>query len=113
MIMDLDFAVPGYDNLAYSLANICGDSDTILTKDQSDVCGSWWTKGSSTIEGCSCDSLPSDTVAQQRLKKGCELFTAWGWRSGDPTLNYELVECPSAFKEIISKSFDASGPVND
>ena len=26
-----DFAVPGYDNLQYSTANICGESDTFLS----------------------------------------------------------------------------------
>ena len=57
----LDFAVPGYDNLQFSTANICGQSDTILSSSQSEICGSWWNQGSSTITGCDCSGLPGST----------------------------------------------------
>ena len=57
----LDFAAPGYDNLQYSLANICGQSGTFISRNQSSVCGDWYKRGSSTIQGCSCASLPSST----------------------------------------------------
>lgn len=67
----LDLAAPGYDNLQYSTANICGQSSTFLSKAQSSVCGSWWTKGANTIKGCICSSLPSTTAMQKILKKGC------------------------------------------
>ena len=90
-IPHLDFAVPGYDNLQFSNANICGQSDTILSQAQSSVCGSWYNNGGYTTTGCDCSSLPSSTTAEQYLKKGCELFTEWGWNSGDPELNYEIV----------------------
>ena len=59
----LDFAAPGYDNLQFSSANICGSSQTFLSSAQSTVCGSWYNSGSSTISGCSCSSLPSGTSA--------------------------------------------------
>lgn len=90
-----DLAVPGYDNLQYSTANRCGDYNTILNKQQSSACGDWYNRGSSTIQGCSCSSFPSVKSAEKTLKSGCELFTAWGWTSGDPQLNYEVVPCPS------------------
>lgn len=57
-----DLAVPGYDNLQYSTANVCGDGSrdkTYMSKDQSAACGTWYNQGSSTIEGCNCSSLPS------------------------------------------------------
>lgn len=56
-----DLAVPGYDNLEFSTANICGQPNTILSKYQSSVCGDWYKRGSSTIQGCSCGALPNST----------------------------------------------------
>jgi hypothetical protein len=44
------------------------------------------------------------------MRKGCELFTSWGWTRGDPTINWRPVECPSKFKEIIHGAFGPSGP---
>lgn len=105
-------AAPGYDNLQYSTANICGQANTILSKAQSSVCGDWWKRGSSTIQGCSCASLPSGTSIEKVIKRGCELFTSWGWTSGDPVLNYRVVACPNAFKNLIHNSFDKNGPTN-
>jgi hypothetical protein len=90
-VAHFDLAIPGYDNLQYSTANICGQASTILTRAQSSVCGEWYKKGSSTIVGCSCESLPNITTTQRIMKRGCELFTAWGWTSGDPVLNYKVV----------------------
>jgi len=54
----LDFAAPGYDNLQFSTANICGSSDTYISKADSSVCGNWYNSGSSTIDGCSCATMP-------------------------------------------------------
>lgn len=101
----LDLAVPGYDNLQYSRANTCGSDYTTCSKAQSSVCGTWYNRGSSTIEGCDCSSLP-----QGNMRKGCELFTSWGWKRGDPTLHWKPVQCPSALKQIIHDSFGPSGP---
>ena len=39
----------------------------------------------------------------------CELFTAWGWKSGDPSLEFKVVECPAAFERIIGSAFGRSG----
>jgi hypothetical protein len=44
------------------------------------------------------------------MKKGCELFTSWGWKRGDPTLNWKPVECPAALKELIHAAFGPDGP---
>ena len=102
-----DLAVPGYDNLQYSTANCCGSSskaNTYISKAQSSVCGSWYSHGSSTIEGCNCSSLPTGS-----FKDGCNLFTQWGWTSGNPTLNYQVVDCPAAYVKIISSAFGANG----
>ena len=106
-IPHLDFAAPGYDNLQYSQANICGFSDTYISQTDSSICGDWYNYGASTIEGCDCSSMAETTDAQKMLKKGCELFTAWGWKSGDPTsLTYEIVTCPSAYVSLIGNAFD-------
>ena len=57
----LDFAAPGFDNLQYSTANICGQQSTFIGQSESSVCGNWYNYGSSTIAGCSCSSLPEST----------------------------------------------------
>merc|ERR1719198_1512417 len=103
-----DLAVPGYDNLQYSTANVCGDGSrdkTYMSRDQSATCGTWYNQGSSTIEGCNCSPLPAG-----HLQDGCSLFTQWGWTSGDPTLNYRVVDCPAQFVSLVQSAFDASGP---
>merc|ERR1711976_550946 len=82
-----------------------GSAHTTCSKAQSSVCGTWYNHGSSTIEGCDCSSLPAGD-----MRKGCELFTSWGWTRGDPTLNWKPVECPAAFKELIHGAFGPDGP---
>ena len=66
----LDFAAPGFDNLQFSTANICGQSSTYISQAQSSICGSWYDNGAST-QDCDCSSLPESTDAEIRLKKGC------------------------------------------
>jgi len=108
----LDMAAPGYDNLAFSTANICGAaerSETFLTEEESSICGSWWSSGSSTIDGCDCSGLPDATPEQAMLKRGCELFSSWGWTSGDPTLDYQVVDCPAEFVSLVGGAFDVDG----
>lgn len=110
--MHIDIAVPGYDNFTYSTANVCGlpsRQDTFVTKEQSGACAAWYTHGASTIQGCSCNSLPSDSTGQGLLKRGCELFTEWGWTSGDPDLWYMKVDCPPRFRDVIEGAFGATG----
>lgn len=100
-----DLAVPGYDNLQYSTANTCGSPHTTLSKAQSSVCGTWYNHGSSTIQGCDCSSLPAGEI-----RKGCELFTSWGWTRGDPTLHWKPVACPAELKKHIHNAFNGDGP---
>lgn len=105
----MDLAVPGYDNLKYSTANICGQSGTMISKQQSSICGTWYNKGGDTSEGCNCASLPSGTKEEKVLKQGCELFSSWGWTRGDPQLEYEPVECPPRFRELMKSAFGPQG----
>lgn len=109
----LDLAVPGYDNLQYSTANVCGQrAGTLLTAAQSSACGAWSASGAAdTAAGCDCSSLPSGTAEARALKAGCELFTAWGWTTGAPTLQYEVVPCPAQFLSVVGGAFDAGGVV--
>merc|ERR1712137_1087209 len=105
----LDLAVPGYDNVGASTSNVCGSRSkhhTWISRDTSEICGAWWERGDSTITGCTqCGALPAGD-----FREGCELFSAWGWRSGNPTLTFETVECPAAFKAAIGGAFGPDGP---
>jgi len=104
----MDIAVPGYDNLQYSTANTCGSSDTHISKTQSATCGTWYNSYDDT-RGCSsrCANLPEPFAA------ACARFSEWGWKRGDPSLEYKVVECPAALRKLISSAFDRSGPVKD
>jgi len=102
----LDFAAPGYDNLQYSTANICSQrtGTGFTSQQQSGVCGSWYSSYPST-QGCfgNCAQLPA------ALRSGCELFSLWGWKSGNPTLNYQVVTCPPAYVNYIKQLFNQNG----
>lgn len=103
-----DLAVPGFDNLVYSTANVCGSGsrdNTFMSRDQSATCGTWYNRGSSTITGCDCSALPGGD-----LHDGCELFASWGWTSGDPSLNYKVVDCPAQFVALVQSAFSPAGP---
>mmetsp|Transcript_3600 Transcript_3600/g.10988 ORF Transcript_3600/g.10988 Transcript_3600/m.10988 type:complete len:210 (-) Transcript_3600:78-707(-) len=104
----MDFAVPGFDNLQYSTANICGNAHTTLSKDQSAVCG--------TVQApthCNCAGIPAHTPGLKRMRDGCELFKSWGWHTGTPTLDWRPVPCPHNFVEQvkIGAAFGAQGPI--
>lgn len=102
-----DVAAPGFDNLQYSTANICGKPATgFKTKEQSAALGSWYNKYQNTAEATAlCDELPS------AFKEGCELFASWGWKTGNPKgVDYKVVACPTKFTEHIQSLFGASGP---
>jgi len=103
----MDFAVPGFDNLQYSTANICGARGTTLSRDQSAICGS--TKPAD----CNCGRIPTHTPALRKMREGCELFKRWGWWSGTPTLDWRPVPCPKKFVEQvqIGAAFGPKGPV--
>eukprot|EP00931_Biecheleriopsis_adriatica_P111593 TRINITY_DN85_c0_g1_i1.p1 TRINITY_DN85_c0_g1~~TRINITY_DN85_c0_g1_i1.p1 ORF type:complete len:352 (-),score=41.81 TRINITY_DN85_c0_g1_i1:32-1087(-) len=101
-----DIAVPGFDNLQYSTANICGQPGTGFdNQSQSESVGNWWTECSNTA-ACShlCDKLPD------HFQAGCKLFASWGWKRGNPSsVKFNAVPCPSAFAEHVSKQFGPAG----
>jgi len=99
----MDFAVPGFDNLQYSTANICGNKYTQLQKHESAICGS------TAPHACDCNRISAHTPGLQKLKKGCELFKKWGWHHGTPVLDFRPVPCPKNFVEQV-KLGAAFGP---
>lgn len=105
----IDFAVPGFDHLDYSVSNACGSahkSYTFHTKEQSGTCGRGWHP-----RECDCSKLPAGTAEQRHMKRGCELFTKWGWNGGHPNFKYGHVSCPPRFVQWIREgsAFDARG----
>lgn len=105
-----DMAVPGYDNLAYSTANVCGQRQGtgFSSPEDSDALGSWYTQYDNTAQAAVlCTDLPSE------FQQSCELFSSWGWTRGDPDAEIQIVDCPTKFQEYISEQFDASGVVDD
>jgi len=104
-----DIAVPGFDNLQYSTANICGQrpGSGFDNKQQSALLGDWWAHGCSNTAECidRCDQLPTQFVS------GCRLFASWGWKRGDPTnVKYKPVMCPDQFVEHVATLFGPDGP---
>ena len=115
----LDIAVPGFDHFDYSEANVCGMESRATTggwsvqptkRDESHASyalGDWYRRYSSTAAAAGeCDALPED------FRRGCRLFAAWGWREGDPYLDYKPVACPAAMIAHYSNLFGRSGPIN-
>lgn len=105
---NIDFMVPGFDNLQFSTANICGDRlRTILSKFESSILGDWYNYGSLSSQKYKCEFIKNE-----QLKKGCIFFTEWGWFSGNPkNLQASPVLCPQKFKDRVGNSFDKNGPV--
>jgi len=103
----MDFGVPGFDNLQYSTANICGNPHTTLSRDQSAICGY------APPMHCNCGGIPTHTPALKRMRDGCELFKSWGWHSGTPMLDWRPVPCPHHFVEQvkIGAAFGPKGPI--
>lgn len=107
----IDFAVPGYDDLNFSLAQKCGQPGTILTKEDEGLC----IKEDDLVIPCPCNfTFLSNTTEEEKtlMKQGCQNFVDWGWKQGDPTFTYEIVECPQEYKNYISKAFNKYGPVS-
>jgi len=103
----LDLAVPGFDRPESGASNVCGTGGTTLSKQQSSLCG-----GGPPYR-CNCSELPMRSSAQQRMKAGCEIFRAWGWRSGNPMLQWHSVPCPWNFlKQVqLGSAFGPQGPI--
>lgn len=105
--LHFDIAAPGYDNLQYSTANVCGarENTGFASQEASAVLGDWYNQFGNTAEaGASlCSTLPP------QFQEGCELFSTWGWTTGDPQAEYRVVDCPEAFKAHVAAQFDANG----
>lgn len=102
-----DVAAPGFDNLRWSTANVCGlrPGTGFDSQEQSEAVGEWWSQCLDTA-ACAhlCDQLPAE------FQKGCKLFASWGWTRGDPNLvRYKAVSCPAAFVEHVSSQFGPDG----
>merc|ERR1711879_97298 len=54
-----------------------------------------------------CANLPSE------FQKGCQLFSDWGWTTGNPDAEYHVVDCPAAFKSYVADQFNADGVVSE
>lgn len=102
-----DVAAPGFDNLQYSTANICGmrPGTGFDSQQQSETLGKWYTRCKNTAECVDlCDKLPS------AFQKGCRLFASWGWQRGDPDgVKFRAVECPRAFVSHVGSQFGPNG----
>lgn len=105
--LHFDIAAPGYDNLQFSTANVCGarQNTGFASQEASAVLGDWYNQFHNTAEaGASlCSTLPP------QFQEGCELFSTWGWTTGDPQAEYRVVDCPEAFKAHVAAQFDANG----
>jgi len=104
-----DVAAPGFDNLQWSTANICGlrPGTGFESQAQSEAVGSWWKHCTNTAD-CAylCEQLPSS------FQKGCKLFASWGWFRGDPSrVRFRAVPCPPAFVTHVGSLFGTKGPV--
>eukprot|EP00121_Abeoforma_whisleri_P016404 Awhi_evm1s15055 len=100
----LDLAVPGFDNLQYSTANVCGLRANTMTKAQSSLFGTWYYEGKLSNQVDKCIQLPEE------YRNGCRKFVEWGWHTGNPrNIQYKPVECPSEFKAMIGSAFDRNG----
>jgi len=104
-----DVAAPGFDNLQWSTANVCGvrSGTGFESQQQSAAVGSWWTECGNTAD-CRhlCDQLP------EQYQRGCRLFASWGWKRGDPSrVKFRAVPCPPEFVKHVGSQFGAGGPV--
>lgn len=81
-----DIAVPGFDNLQYSVNNQCNvpphNCDPAI---RSDACAH------GSIGSCNCDAVSSDPV----VSTGCKLFQGLAW-GDNPRVSTQKVACPSA-----------------
>eukprot|EP00928_Gymnodinium_smaydae_P007977 TRINITY_DN12863_c0_g2_i3.p1 TRINITY_DN12863_c0_g2~~TRINITY_DN12863_c0_g2_i3.p1 ORF type:complete len:560 (+),score=17.19 TRINITY_DN12863_c0_g2_i3:69-1682(+) len=106
-IPHFDIAAPGFDNLQWSTANVCGErpGTGFRNKQQSEALGKWYNSCGSTADCLHlCDKL------EPAFRKGCKLFASWGWRRGDPEgVKFRAVECPAAFVRHVGGLFDRNG----
>jgi hypothetical protein len=81
-----DIAAPGFDVLAFSLANSCAEREPgELVGFQS--CSGWMIDSQQPDQNCDCDQF-NDPV----LRDGCHNFFSLKW--DNPAVSYEEVQCP-------------------
>jgi len=119
----MDIAVPGFDFLQESTANVCAErKKTLFTaKKDSEILGLWWKQrkfgpDGQCSEGCSldlpqyrdrCEYLPPEFI------RSCQLFADWGWNHGvSKNVQFKPVECPERFTEWVGSVFDETGVTN-
>jgi len=104
-----DVAAPGFDNLQWSLSNVCGirAGTGFESQRQSEAVGSWWNSCGNTADcAYKCDQLPA------QFQKGCKLFASWGWKTGNPgSVRFKFVPCPQEFVKHVGAQFGPSGPL--
>eukprot|EP00518_Triparma_eleuthera_P005256 CAMPEP_0182453868 /NCGR_PEP_ID=MMETSP1319-20130603/742_1 /TAXON_ID=172717 /ORGANISM="Bolidomonas pacifica, Strain RCC208" /LENGTH=351 /DNA_ID=CAMNT_0024651825 /DNA_START=240 /DNA_END=1296 /DNA_ORIENTATION=+ len=104
----VDINAPGYDDLDFSWANICGEQGTGLSQQESSSLGKWYNDYDNARDAgeALCGNLPAEYA------KGCKLFSDWGWTGGmTKRAKFKHVECPEPYKEFISGLFDENGVV--
>eukprot|EP00932_Pfiesteria_piscicida_P010401 SRR837773.2133.p1 GENE.SRR837773.2133~~SRR837773.2133.p1 ORF type:complete len:270 (-),score=44.58 SRR837773.2133:14-739(-) len=105
----MDFAIPGYEFISESTANVCGSKrrkETYLTASEAGACQM---PGAVNASGLCCEAMPNATAEQRWLQNGCRLFSEWGWTSGAPDLEFRSVACPKAWAARVSEAFSSSG----
>jgi len=103
-----DIAAPGFDNLQWSTANVCGKrpGTGFASQKQSETLGRWYQQCANTAD-CAhlCDELPA------AFRKGCKLFASWGWFNGNPDgVKFKAVACPPRLVNHVGSLFGADGP---
>jgi len=104
----LDVAVPAHNAPDQSTSNVCGNPNrtaTYITQAQSGLCGG----GQHPPSVCDCGALLGETVAQQLLRDGCNLFRKWGWANATSQLEFVKVACPTAFVRHVANAFGSAG----
>ena len=89
----INLKVPAFTNSELLTGMKCSDeATTFISTANAILCNDWDQKpGATSAQQCSCDSLPEDTAEQKMMKRGCDLFRRWGWKSEVPTLYAEVV----------------------
>jgi len=108
----LDLAVPGFDLISESTANVCNERENTLfyAKEQSGVLGDWYTRGTHTAEPQIMERCEWLDAA---LRPGCKLFASWGWKVGAPkNVKFKRVECPARFVQWVQGAFNETGVSN-
>lgn len=102
----LDIAVPGFDDLRYSTANVCGmrpGTGFASQNTSSVIAGSDWYRAHSCGNATRCQEACS--LLPLEFQKGCRFFASWGWETGSPKVNYTVVPCPQRFLDHVERQF--------